>query len=1133
VLSDDQLIAADRSARLRALDITRSYIVQAPAGSGKTELLIQRYLRLLAIVNNPEEVVAITFTRKAAAEMRLRVLEALTNAEAGAKPQKSHERLTFDAANAVLKRDAALSWNVGDFPRRMRIQTLDALSAGIARAMPLSSTLGGTPQTLADAEMKTIYRSAAAATFDWLAGTDRLRDVVERTLVHLDNNPGVYTEYVARMLETRDQWLGFVGAGASAGDQIGAIRGKLENRIAEIIADRLEIVRDLMPIGMMESLLSLADYASENLRQKSPNCPVAALAGLTELPGADFDGLPGWRGVAELLLTKAGTWRKTVSKREGFPTPDNGERKKMLALLGEIRDQDELRKRLHRVRQLPPHRYSDEQWDVLLALLNLLPLAVAELRRIFGERGVVDHIEVALAANLALGSADDPGDMALLLDYQISHLLIDEMQDTSISQYYFLEKLVAGWEDGDGRTLFCVGDPMQSIYRFRNAEVGQFLVARDQGISDLLLEPLVLRRNFRSGEKLVHWFNDTFSKTLPAEDDVSGAAIAYAEAVSVEEHAGKGECRIHPLFGSGTAPEVEKGIDVLRACLEESDDETIAVLVRSRTALPALLAALRNAKIPYQAVEIDRLTELPEIIDILALTRAMCHFGDRIAWLALLRGPWVGLSWDDLHRIVKNDSHSIVWDLLRSEDRVSRLQKESARRVRDFVQTMQKQLVTSPGKSLRERLETAWFALGGPAFLNGEEELENIYRFLAVIEKSETAGTLADVARLESLLDDERVSSAASSRCRLQIMTMHRAKGLQFDQVLLYGLGRVAGKSEKSVLSWLNFPGQHGSGDMIISPVGPRSELELDPLHRFIEISERDKDDLEQDRLLYVACTRAKKSLHLLGHVPLASDGQSFRPPQAGSLLRRIWPCVKSAFENSFNPEGLPADSDDDSKLVDPLLRRFTHRWRLPDAPALPTPGTTATGVEMSHETVVEYHWVGSSARHTGTIVHRWLQKAADGIVQLSLDSLAELRPTSRRWSERLGVPAKEVDEICDRVEQAVRGILSDARGQWALYGAGYAELPVSGIWNGNVESVVIDRVRIDDDGVHWIIDYKTSAHEGGDLEGFLNQETERYRPQLEKYAALYRELSNAAVRVALYFPLLQEFREVPVAQDS
>jgi ATP-dependent helicase/nuclease subunit A len=135
--------------------------------------------------------------------MRLRVLEALTNAEAGAKPQKSHERLTFDAANAVLKRDAALSWNVGDFPRRMRIQTLDALSAGIARAMPLSSTLGGTPQTLADAEMKTIYRSAAAATFDWLAGTDRLRDVVERTLVHLDNNPGVYTEYVARMLETR------------------------------------------------------------------------------------------------------------------------------------------------------------------------------------------------------------------------------------------------------------------------------------------------------------------------------------------------------------------------------------------------------------------------------------------------------------------------------------------------------------------------------------------------------------------------------------------------------------------------------------------------------------------------------------------------------------------------------------------------------------------------------------------------------------------------------------------------------------------------------------------------------------------------------------------------------------------
>ena len=110
MVNDEKLIVADRTAREDALDVGRSFIVQAPAGSGKTELLIQRYLKLLAIVNNPEEVVAITFTRKAAGEMRLRVIEALASAKDSTPPDKVHERRTFDAASAVLERDAALEW---------------------------------------------------------------------------------------------------------------------------------------------------------------------------------------------------------------------------------------------------------------------------------------------------------------------------------------------------------------------------------------------------------------------------------------------------------------------------------------------------------------------------------------------------------------------------------------------------------------------------------------------------------------------------------------------------------------------------------------------------------------------------------------------------------------------------------------------------------------------------------------------------------------------------------------------------------------------------------------------------------------------------------------------------------------
>ncbi len=1124
--SDDRLNTADRSARQDALDVTRSFIVQAPAGSGKTELLIQRYLKLLAIVNNPEEVVAITFTRKAAAEMRLRVLEALNGAKRGEIPDKAHERLTIEAALAVLERDRELEWKLTEFPRRMRIQTLDALGAGIARSLPLSSALGGAPLTLADTEMQAIYRSAAAASMDWLATSDRPRQAVESVLVHLDNNVGVYIDYVARMLETRDQWLSFVGGGTSDGENIQAVRQKLEQCVSDLIVQRLARTRDLMPAGLSGTLMSLADYAARNARQSNPDHLLAALAGLAQLPGTGPETTKIWCAIAEVLLTRDGLWRMRIDKNIGFPPNDNGEKKEFRALLDELRDQDLLRQCLHRVRELPPHQYSDQQWDVLLALLNLLPLAVTELRRIFGNRGVVDHIEVSLAANLALGSADDPGDMALLLDYQISHLLVDEMQDTSISQYHFLEKLVAGWQDGDGRTLFCVGDPMQSIYRFRNAEVSQFLIARDLGLADLPLEPLLLRRNFRSGENLVHWFNDTFHEALPGEDDVSAGAISYSEAVSVAEHAGKGRCEIHPVFGSSPAHEAEQGVDIIKACLNEGRDETIAVLVRSRTQLPLLLSGLRRENIEYQAVEIDRLTDLPEIIDILALTRALCHLGDRIAWLALLRGPWVGLSWEDLHRVVENDSNSMIWDLLRDEEPISNLKPESAKRVHAFVQTMAPQLDAKGTQSLRDRVELAWFALGGPALLHDNAELENVYRFLRVIDKFETAGTLADVAKLESLLDDERVSSAASSNCRLQVMTMHRAKGLQFDHVLLYGLGRTAGRSRKSVLSWLTIPGEQGASDMIISPVGPRSELENDPLHRFIEVSENDKDRLEQSRLLYVACTRAKKSLHLLGHVSLAGDGQSFRDPVAGSLLHRIWPSLKSAFDTAFAALRPSAPADEQEMLVNPSLRRFASQWALPDAPGLPESGEQSP-TDDPGDRQVEYYWVGSSARHAGTIVHRWLQKVADGLVDLDKDSLSNLLPVNENWCERLGVPPEEINDICDRVEEALQGILTDPKGRWSLFGEGNAELPLTGLWNGKVESVVIDRVRIDEEGVHWIVDYKTSTHEGGDLERFLDQESERYRPQLKKYAALYKAFSNSEVRVALYFPMLQEFREV------
>jgi len=134
---------ADAEARETALDPARSFIVQAPAGSGKTELLTNRYLALLARVDHPEEVLAITFTRKAAAEMRNRIIRALADAATGVVPDETHKQRMVTLAREALARDAERGWNLLRQPQRLRISTIDALCAGLTRQMPVLSRTGG------------------------------------------------------------------------------------------------------------------------------------------------------------------------------------------------------------------------------------------------------------------------------------------------------------------------------------------------------------------------------------------------------------------------------------------------------------------------------------------------------------------------------------------------------------------------------------------------------------------------------------------------------------------------------------------------------------------------------------------------------------------------------------------------------------------------------------------------------------------------------------------------------------------------------------------------------------------------------------------------------------------------------
>ena len=591
--ADSILLEKDITARHDALDVGRSFIVQAPAGSGKTELLIQRYLALLAVVECPEEVLAITFTRKAAEEMRVRVIDALRKSRDGIEPATQHEKLTQTLANAVLTCDVRNDWQLIESPGRMRIDTVDAFSAGIARSLPLGSGLGGADTTIADAEILTIYREAAAATLDYLAVDNAAAGNVEQILVHLDNNVALYVAYLVQMLASREQWLDITGSGIRTSADGDAARRQLEANITDVVQRHLAAVLSLLAPVAAKDLPHLLEYAAYNLQKEGKT--EHRLAGFAKdggLPAAKIADQGRWLGIADLLLTRNGEWRKRVTKNDGFPVDNKEAKTELIEVITAMRNVPGLQTSLARCRLLPEPRYDDGQWKVLLALFELLPLAVAELRRIFGERGITDHNEVAISAARALGSSDDPGEIAMILDYQVQHLLVDEMQDTSIAQYDLLRKLTAGWSPNDGRTIFCVGDPMQSIYRFRDAEVGEFLIAREGGIGSVQLEALTLRQNFRSGENLVHWFNTVFSQIMPLRDDVRAGAISYTESTPTADKIGQGKCQVHPLFDADPEQEAMVTLDVIRECLAAGETDNVTVLVRSRAQVAALLPVL-------------------------------------------------------------------------------------------------------------------------------------------------------------------------------------------------------------------------------------------------------------------------------------------------------------------------------------------------------------------------------------------------------------------------------------------------------------------------------------------------------------------------------------------------------------
>ncbi|MEG3639099.1 UvrD-helicase domain-containing protein [Magnetococcus sp. PR-3] len=1129
------MVLVDAQARSQALDPEGSFIVQAPAGSGKTGLLTQRFLRLLAVVEKPEQILAITFTRKAAAEMRGRIIEALAEADRGVAPAHGFEQQRYELACAALQQDRLQGWQLRHNPQRLAVMTIDALSSRLTRQMPVLSGFGGGFERSDEPEK--LYRQAARTCLEThlKEPQDSPRyQAVWQLLSHRDFDFPRTEQLLVEMLARRDQWIYHLEG------QGGLDRQVLEEALWHLVEGQLQGLGQRFNDLQKHQLMGLARYAADHVAEQSGS-PLLAWQDVTDFPGHEAHDLPLWHGLAELLITEQGGWRKSLTKKIGIPAPSgfkNKEEKQhaqaqkqaLLELLENLQRFDPtLNEALHGVKSMPEPGYSEAEWAVLDALGVVLQLAAAHLRLIFTQATAVDFAEVSLQAVSALGTPDNPTDLTLVWDYKLKHLLVDEFQDTSQLQIKLLEQLTAGWEPDDGRSLFLVGDPMQSIYRFRKAEVALFAQVREQGLGQLPLQPLQLEVNFRSAAGVVDWVNSAFTRLFPEQEDGDLGAVTYHASVAFHDHEAGEAVQWHPVQAGPEekAREAAQMVRLIQQARADKPEGSLAVLVRARPHLEALVPLMRAAGIPFQAVEIDVLERRPVVQDLWCLTRALHQPADRVAWLALLRAPWCGLNPAEMAMIAQGQGgQTPLWSALCDETRLSQLTTTSRARLTRMVQVLKAALTQQGRQPLRDWIEGCWHALGGPATAGHAEAMADASRYFLLLEQLEATGEAVDWPALEGRLQRLYAAGAEAGPGVVQLMTIHKSKGLEFDTVLLPALGRRGKVQERPLLEmWERTHRTEWGGErqLLVAPI-PSSMDEEAPLFAFLRRVQREQERHELRRLLYVAATRARGHLHLLGSVP-----EKDKDPEPNLPLGMLWPTLQTM--HPPQPEAPPAPPEPEER-VRPIwpqtLMRLADNWALPEPPP-PFEVSKEEGVAEPEGDPPRYDWAGEPARMAGIVTHEWLQlMAQQGLAEWPPKRIEKLYVAIEKRLIALGLAKNRIEETARRVVQALKAALASDLGRWILsdrHVDAACEKDLTGVLKGRLIRIIIDRTFVDEEGVRWIIDYKTSVHAGRDVDGFLDNEVVRYRQQLEKYALILGALENRPVRLGLYFPLLEGWR--------
>jgi ATP-dependent exoDNAse (exonuclease V) beta subunit len=1138
-------------------------------------LLTERFLRLLAEVEEPEQVVAITFTNAAAAEMRNRILEELRSDE------------PTPLARRALEHSQALDWKLLDLPAQLRVCTIDSFCRELALQQPLLSGLGG---GLEIAEQpKDLYRRAARETLCKIDQSgSALSAAIEELLLWRDNGWAELEDLLVEMLASRDRWMhNFV---LEREPVWLALRERLERPFAGAVREALDALCGLLDQapGACEEALALARFACE----QSGGALHQALAELVELPSAPFADLDAVRSayaaLAELLLIATGTFRKQINVRIGFPADCKREKARLAELIARLTAVSGLEAALAAIRALPPARYSEDDWRIVRACFTLLRHAAGELRIAFAEAGRVDFIEVAQIAQRVLRGEDGmPTDAALAVGEKIRHLLVDEFQDTSRRQHQLLSSLIAAWPDRAGRSCFVVGDPMQSIYSFREADAELFPRVQSAGLEIPHDEPLLfdfapLRANFRTAPGLVERLNEAFTQIFAA-DDGSGVLFSAAQPAREEIARNGAAFALHLNFVRGIASDEEKKathaaqIDEIIALVRSHEGHMeaakasggkfrIAVLGRARSALAPIAAALRKEKVPFRAVDLEKLAERPEVLDALALARALLNPQDRVAWLGVLRAPWCGLSLEELHTLAGDGVAELltrpVPELLAERlQLLSEAGQKSAERVLQAANAAAALRSLQPALKLGSWLEEIWLQLGGTACVDAaaHANLDLLWSCLDRLPRGEEdllgPALIAALDKLTAQPDPD-----AASDFGVQLMTIHKAKGLEFEVVIVPELHASNGRGGYKMLSWMERglaqPDESGEiTEFLIAPF-PRKGEERGSAKAWVDQVYRERELQETRRILYVAATRARDDLHLFARPTCREkDGELLLIEPSNSLLATAWPALEDEVRAHFEEwkakrtdgeshedqiESIAASGDllvMPSPLRPTLLRRLPPDFSMHSVVGARTTSSQAIGAgapgldfETWDRSLYSRHEGGLLSRALGKAVHSLLEEMArlrttlDGEVACS--ALLGFEARIQAQVRSVGVDPPQASRIAAEALQLALKASQDPVGAWILspHPGAASEAAWAGVVAGSVRSVRVDRVFqagpapcSEGTDCWWIIDYKT-AHDVSADPATLRP---LFAPQIEAYGQLLRNQigAEATIFAGLYYP--------------